>query len=284
MNYLLDCQPYLKENNLNGWMLKFQDTEPPVQEPKQKKRRMSPNVVFLERLPRCSECNSNHVIDDVETGSVVCTACGIVQATPSLTTGPANMSADRMMNGTRIAIHRYSRVIYFRSFMLSIQGVTSPEISKQNEKALRLMLAGKSSIKPTNVRECLKKMGLSGRYRRHIESLTETLSDGKYKPLKIPHDTLIRLLTLFRKVECAWDHGVKQDNTTRKVFLSYPYVYYQLCFHLDVMHLTDASYLLKSPKLLFKLHTIYGKIATQVGLEYDTVSTRDPIPKKKKFK
>lgn len=269
MDYLLSCQDYLKENDLLGWKKTFApDTVVLMKEPPKKRQRMSPNALRWQPLPNCKECQSPDVIEDVAEGSVVCTACGIIQSMQLLGTDPAFMSVDMLKNAYRHVVHRYSRVVYFRSLLLGLQGKTVPSISIEELASLRRTIVGEgSAIHPSVVWTALKKLGLGTKYRRHLEALAVKLSGGLYSPVEIEVDQFFELLTLFRRVECEWDHGVKQTIPTRRVFLSYPYIYYQLCHHIGSPHLTGSHHLLKSVKLLNVLHKVYKPMSEKLCLK-----------------
>ena len=270
MDYLLNCQPFLKDNDLSGWKTTFAPAATAVEPPK-KRRRMSPNAIEYQPMPPCRGCSSPETIEDVKEGCVVCTACGMIQSLHSLgaIAGVANMSADRMMNASRHVVHRYSRVVYFRSFLLGLQGLTYPQISGQQQASLQAMLDGEGSATPSSVLKCLKKMNLSKKFRRHKEALAVRCSRGVYEPVSIPGDVFFKLLTLFRRVEFFWDHGCKQHMPGRRVFMSYPYVYFQLCHHLGVPSLSGAHHLLQSRKLQALLHKSYGRLAKKAKITCD---------------
>lgn len=205
-----------------------------------------------------------------------CTVCGIIQHI-ELSTGTAHMSVSSLTTGYRHVVHRYSRVVYFRSFLMSLQGETTPVIPSEDEQRMRHILDGYNLINANIVRQVLKKLKLLTRYRRHVESLAVKFSKGQYKPLQIQPDMMRDILRLFRRVECFWDHGGKQQDLARKrrVFLSYPYVYYQICYHLNALHLADEKFLLKSDALLEKLHLMYAPVAEKAGLDYDVNCSRN---------
>ena len=113
--------------------------------------------------------------------------------------------------------------------------------------------------------KALKKLKWATRYRRHRYSLARKLNPA-YEPVKIAAASFFELLRLFRVVECHWQHGMKRKLHERKVFFSYPYVFYQLCYHLDVMQYTGSHHLLHNKDLLNKQHYAYGCIAKKANL------------------
>lgn len=271
LDYLLICQDYLREDDVNGWKMRFApDTSTETSEPVRqlKRRRMSPDAVVHTDYPPCLNCkHSRDIISDTAAGSVVCTACGLIQQLQQLQQGSANMSYDQLKNGTRKTVHQYSRVVYFRSFVMALQGRTRPNISGQQITDLRATCAGADFIDEWVVDDALKKLKLATKFRRHKYSLAARLNP-EYKNVFIPAPIYFKMLTLFRVVECHWQHGMKRKLHGRRVFFSYPYVFYQLCYHMGYMQYTGSHHLLKSEELLNRQHYAYGCIAKVAGFKY----------------
>jgi hypothetical protein len=199
-------------------------------------------------------------------GSIVCTACGLIQNSRVLGMSAANMSYEQLKNGSRKQVHQYSRVVYFRSFLLGLQGLTAPQISSQDLQSLRATCAGVAFIDEDVVTRALKKLKWATKYRRHRYSLACKLN-ADFKPVKIDPVKFFELLRLFRVVECHWHHGMKRKLHERKVFFSYPYVFYQLCYHLNLMQYTGSHHLLHNKDLLNKQHYAYGCIAKKANFK-----------------
>jgi len=130
---------------------------------------------------------------------------------------------------------------------------------------LRVICGGASFVNEHVVNGGLKRLKWTTRFRRHRFSLAKMLNPA-FSPVSIPSEIFFLFLKLFRIVECGWQHGGKHKLRERRVFFSYPYVFYQLCFHLDKMEFTGAHHLLCCDERLNKLHYAYGRIAKQAGL------------------
>lgn len=272
--YLLDCQTYLLQSDVVGWKKRFgiQETEIVTPPPAPKRRKMCPNTVLWTPHPACVGCGSKEVVEDVREATVVCTMCGMIQST-LIGTLPVIMSADHLARASRHVVHRYSRIVYFRSFILSMVGMTDPQITPSILDSLRRTIVG--SVSKESVIKALRQLGLLVKYRRHAVSLAAIL-DRDFKPVVVPGDVFIQLLRLFRRVEYYWENdGHKRRFRERRVFYSYPYVYYQLCYHIGRMDLTGTHHLLKSRKLLSRLHASYQHLADDAGLVCDTSVYRD---------
>jgi hypothetical protein len=268
MNYLLSCQDYLKEDNVSGWKMQFapeQSIESSLpEEPVKKRRRMSPDAVLWTPHPPCSRCKSHEILDDTWGGSVVCTACGLVQIRQMVGISCAHMSQEQLKNGERKIVHRYSRVAYFRSFLLGLQGKTYPVISAVELDSLRAISGGNGATDET-VKIGLKLLRLATRFRRHRYTLAHMINP-QFKPVNMDAGQFFNFLKLFRMIECQWQFGLKRKLGTRRVFFSYPYVFYQLCFHLKMMHFSGPHHLLQDRNLLNKLHYAYGCCAKRAKL------------------
>ena len=269
LSYLFECQEMLKIGDLESWKRKYAPGPPP---PPPKRRRMSPSEVLWKPRDPCIDCGSSEIVEDAREGNVVCIMCGMIQSS-LVGTSIAPMYAGHLARFSPIVVHRYSRIVYFRSFILSMLGATDPEISDDHLESLRRTIVGGASKK--NVHCALKTLGLLTKYRRHIPSLAWRLSieatpSGPFSPLVLKPSVFFELLRLFRRVEYYWDiGGHKKAFKKRCVFYSYPYVFYQLCHHMGVPELSGPHHLLKSRKLLQRLHASFGPLAASAGLNCD---------------
>lgn len=273
MNYLLDAQNYLKTEDLDGWMKNFAPTLCPTEPnhillPPPKRAKRSDYAAVYKKMAPCDACKQECVIDDVAEGNAVCTACGTIQNMYALGETHAHMSVDRMKNGHRHVVHRYSRVVYFKSFLDSIQGLTEPQVTQQVLNDLRRLLDGVENIGPHDVVKALRTLKISDRYRRHKYTLAEKLNPS-YTPVKILGAHYIKLLQCFLRIELVWNMYIKKSLKKRKAFLSYPYVFYQLCFHLNITHYTGKHHLLKDLRLLDHQHHLYRQVAVYCKLSCD---------------
>lgn len=263
--YLLDCQEMIRTWDIIGWKKKFQPQETVIQP--MKKRKMTHHSIIWKNHEKCTYCGSDETIEDVNKENVVCTMCGTIQYS-CLNMCVADTSADVLTRASPVVVHRYSRIVYFRSFILSLVAQTEPIISEETKLTLRREIDGKITI--PKLKSVLKKHNLLTKYRRHLNSIRWDL-DPSYRPMIIEGDTLRLICSLFRRIEFFWElKGHKRSFKNRRVFLSYPYVFFQICHHIGRPDLTGEHHLLKSPKLLKKLHTSYEYIAADAGLTCKT--------------
>lgn len=292
MDYLLNSVTFLSDQDVTGWKAKFQvgaSTEnnsalPPTTENKQppkKRRRLAPGAVLLMPYPACAECKSEEIIEDHDQGRVVCMGCGMIQVSQLLGIASTNMTYDQLKNGPCTKIHYYSRVVYFRSILMGMQALTTPQISGKELNDLRVVCDGESYPDVNAVARAIRKLGMASRFYRHRYTITQMLFPS-YKPLYIKGCHFFEILKYFTRIEFNYMH-MKDKMAGRRSFFSYPYIFYQICYHMDVMDYTGDHHLLKDATLLQKLHKAYKPIAEASGMRYD-VTVLPSLRTKKKNK
>lgn len=289
MEYLLNCVTYLSTQDVAGWKKRFQpdastESSSPsgLERKKKKRRRMAPSAVLWTPYPPCIECKSEEIVEDHEEGRVVCTACGMIQVTRLLGIASTNMTYEQLKNGPCTKIHYYSRVVYFRSLLMGMQALTSPQISKEELHDLRVACAGISNPDVDAVAKQIRRLGLASRFHRHRYTITRMLFPS-YTPLHISAVDFFDILKYFTRIEFHYIH-MKDCMNGRQSFFSYPYIFYQICYHLDIMHYTGPHHLIKDKGLLRKLHVSYKPIAEAAGMKYDIETMNNTAKKKYAYK
>jgi len=192
----------------------------------------------------------------------------LIQGTCAVGNSGVHISVDRLQNGQRHHVHRYSRVVYFKSYIMSIQGRTEPSITNEVLNDLRATLNGARSISPKTVSKALLTLNIANRYRRHRYTITHILNPN-YPKLTINDYHTVDILKLFRRIEIYWDTEFKKTLRKRKAFLSYPYIFFQICQHLNFKQYTGPHHLLKDVNLLKQQHHLYMQIADKLKLICD---------------
>ena len=282
MEYLLNSVTFLSDQDVIGWKKRFQpdvstESNSP-DKPKQKRRRMSPYAVIWTPRPACIECKSDEIVEDHEQGRVVCTACGMIQVIQLMGNASTNMTYEQLKNGPCTKIHYYSRVVYFRSLLMGMQALTSPRISAEELQDLRVACAGISNPDVDAVAKQIRKIGMASRLHRHRYTITLMLFPS-YTPLKIAGVDFFEILRYFTRIEFNYMH-MKDCMNGRQSFFSYPYIFYQICYHLDIMHYTGPHHLIKDKGLLTKLHVAYKPIAEASRMKYD-ITTFNTVLRRK---
>jgi hypothetical protein len=263
MNYLMDSMPYLKTEDLQGWKRKFTPENVPVV----KRRRMAPSAVTFTPMDPCTECGSEEVLDDTRNGQYVCLTCGLIQQLAVFTGDIAHCSWDRIKNGNRVYIHRYSRVVHFRSVISQLTGNSRPVISTETKSRMQVALDGRPPTEE-NVIEMIRRIGLSRRYRRHAVSLTRILGGTPRKEGEIPADVVLRMYKMFTRVEFHFNRLKKRICPKRKVFFSYKFLLYQFLRELGCSQWARPQYLLKCKRLLSKQCDMYRLICKETGYDF----------------
>jgi ribosomal protein S27E len=276
MEYLLNSVTFLSDQDVTGWKKRFQPdaltesssiNQSEEAPPKKKRRRMAPGAVLLMPYPACKECKSEDIVEDHEEGRVVCIGCGMIQVTQLMGIASTNMTFDQIKNGPCTKIHLYSRVAYFRSFLMGMQALTKPQISEKELQDLRVACGGINSPNVDAVAKEIRKLGMSSRFHRHRYTLTSMLFPS-YKAVYISGRHFFDILRYFTRIEFNYIH-MKDCMGGRQSFFSYPYVFYQICYHMDCMQYTGKHHLLKDRSLLLKLHKAYKPIAEASKMQYD---------------
>lgn len=260
-DYLLNSQSYLKTGDLSGWKNHFQP-QVVVKQPV-KRLRQCPSTAPVIPLPKCSGCQTMNVIDDVPQGQHVCTNCGLIQQQVVFTADSAHSSMSRLMNTARVSIHRYSRVVHFKTTIRLMQGDSRPQIPPETLSRMRAELDGNARPTVENVNVILRKLGLARKYRRHRFTLTVLLGAPDI-PL-IDAQVILTMLKMFRRLEYFWDYHHKTIAPGRKVFFSYRFIFYQFAHHLGHPELTGKHHLLKNNKLSRRLIEAYRRSCQYTG-------------------
>lgn len=264
----MDAATFLKTMDLEAWKMKFQPTtENNVKIPL---RRGCPSRMLWKPQPACVNCSTYCVVEDAKMGSVVCTACGMIQSSCVLLADPVftNINGRAIYQG--LVVHRYSRSAYFRHTMNTMQGRTKLSISEDHLLQIQQDCAYVGNANSSTVRKFIIKRNYPKRYLRHIEKITQDVSDYSEKSLVIGEQLQWQILKIFKQIEYYWDMGFcKRIRKGRKSFFSYPYLFYQICYSLGATHLLSHKFLLKSKHLLKKQHLMLSYINKECKLVFD---------------
>lgn len=263
-DYLMSSMVYLKTEDLEGWKEQFLSKEQAEVVVKPKNLRQSPNAAPYVPLPLCEACGGDEVIDDVPQGQYVCTTCGLIQKLGVFSGGPAHCSMDRLMNTARVHIHRYSRIVHFRTTIRLMQGDSCPEMDPATLLRLRTEIDGNGlPVTVDLVSKALRKLGLARKFRRHRCRIAELLGHSLLPT--IPAAIVMDMLKLFRRLEYYWGFYHAEIAPKRKVFLSYRFVFYQFAHQLGHPELTGSHHLLKNERLSQFQFDSYARASKHTG-------------------
>lgn len=206
-------------------------------------------------------CGSLDVIEDVSSGSVVCIQCGLIQATSVFETALTN--AQYHEGVSRIAVRRYSRVVYLRSVLRSMCGETLLVFPPGSEQSLRSYFQNdenRQKMSAADVKSAIKKLKLPRRLIFHAQRIAFLLFKTDCPN---PSEQEIRdVCARFHGLENAWDRLPLASSLRkgRKKFLSLPVVWEALCSQLKLPHLASLIPPAKNLKLRKKQLLILNEL------------------------
>lgn len=227
----------------------------------QSMRVLAPTVMTCKKIG----CGSTEIIEDVNEGSVVCIQCGLIQCT-SVFGGPI-AGTDVYYHGgvSRTVVHRYSRIVYLRSILSSLQGETHVDLSLGEWIMLQQFFhTGENQSLPKegpSVKKAIRSLKLPYRLMRHAYTIAWQLWKIK---LPNPSGQEIRdIFQLFRAFENAWDRAPLASSVRngRRKFPAYAVVWKHCCLQLEYDHLVDLLPPLRNRKLESKQMKILCQLA-----------------------
>jgi len=161
----------------------------------------------------------------------------------------------------------YKRINHLTECLNALQGkegtnVPDEVIEKVRAEFKKNRISSTSEIKPTKVKQYLKKLGYSAYY-ENIHTIANTISG--MPTLKLSPELEKRLKDMFHLIQ---DPFYKHKSPKRKNFLSYNYVLYKFCELLGEDDLLIHFPLLKCQKNLHIQDTIWRKICDELSWEF----------------
>ena len=135
-------------------------------------------------------------------------------------------------------------------------------IEKVRAEFKKNRISSTSEIKPSKVKQYLKKLGYSAYY-ENIHTIANTISG--MPTLKLSLELEKKLKDMFNLIQ---DPFYKHKSPKRKNFLSYNYVLYKFCELLGEDDLLIYFPLLKCQKNLHVQDTIWRKICSELSWEF----------------
>ena len=222
----MDSTSYLETGDKRGWLLQFKPCtaqltpKESLQKSKQEERKMD------ESFETCQSCGSG-CVQDVINSIVVCLGCGLVKEDKLLLCDTKHTNIERMKSMTKQTKHLYVRLVHYKDLVLRLSGNETCSVDPEDGKNMQALLDGqKNVITPTLVEECMRKLKLNKKYLRNKIYLARRF--GKYRPAQIDGYDYYRMVKLFKRVERLWKYNHKTIAPGRKVFLNYPFLFFQL--------------------------------------------------------
>ena len=214
------------------------------------------------------ECGGHKITDISSTAShLVCVQCGKMSRYDDLSTCSGYTHTEKREGMTIVNHMAYKRINHFCEWLNSLQAREGTDIPPDVIEAVRAEFkknraTTSDEIKPTKVREYLKKLRLN-KYYENVHTIANMLC-GIPSP-KLPAVLESKLKDMFVEVQAPFDAS-KPPN--RKNFLSYSYVLHKFCELLGEDEYLDFFPLLKSPEKLYAQDAMWKKMCAILQWEY----------------
>jgi hypothetical protein len=192
----------------------------------------------------CDKCNSEMIIC-LNEANITCSKCGHQEALLVDTDKPSYKDPPR-----EACYYAYKKINHFNEWLAQFQAKESTEIPEEVYDAIlfqlkREQITNMSTLKPTKLREILRKMKCS-KYYEHIPHIINRLN-GQNAPFMSREDEE-KLRHMFREIQPSFK---KHCPKGRRNFLSYSYVLYKFCELLEMDEYLACFPLLKNRDKLY---------------------------------
>lgn len=213
------------------------------------------DFITQDQLEKC-KCGGRFV-HHVAEADLVCDKCGEIQPYVESYSHKENTEGG-------MAYKRINHLTECLNALQGKEGTTVPDevIEKVRAEFKKNRISSTSEIKPSKVKQYLKKLGYSAYY-ENIHTIANTISG--MPTLKLSPELEKKLKDMFNLIQ---DPFYKHKSPKRKNFLSYNYVLYKFCELLGEDDLLIFFPLLKCQKNLHVQDTIWRKICEELSWEY----------------
>jgi hypothetical protein len=192
----------------------------------------------------CDKCSSEMIIC-LNEANITCSKCGHQEALLVDTDKPSYKDPPR-----EACYYAYKKINHFNEWLAQFQAKESTEIPEEIYDAIlfqlkREQITDMSKLKPTKLREILRKMKCS-KYYEHIPHIINRLN-GQNAPFMSREDEE-KLRHMFREIQPSFK---KHCPKGRRNFLSYSYVLYKFCELLEMDEYLACFPLLKNRDKLY---------------------------------
>jgi hypothetical protein len=166
-----------------------------------------------------------------------------------------------------VCYYAYKKINHFNEWLAQFQAKESTEIPGEIYDAILVQLkkeriTNMASLKPTKLREILRKMKAS-KYYEHIPHIINRLN-GQNAPCMSREDEE-KLRHMFREIQPSFK---KHCPKGRRNFLSYGYVLYKMCELLEMDEYLPCFPLLKNRDKLYLQDKTWEKICGEMNWQY----------------
>jgi hypothetical protein len=210
---------------------------------------------------QCDNCN-NDMIMCLNEANLTCSKCGHQEFILVDSDKPSYKDPPR-----EVCYYAYKKINHFNEWLAQFQAKESTEIPQDIYDAILVQLkkeriTNMGSLKPTKLREILRKMKCS-KYYEHIPHIINRLN-GQNAPFMSREDEE-KLRHMFREIQPSFK---KHCPKGRRNFLSYGYVLYKFCELLEMDEYLACFPLLKNRDKLYLQDKTWQKICQEQGWQY----------------
>jgi len=209
----------------------------------------------------CERCG-NEMIMCLNEANLTCSKCGHQEFILVDSDKPSYKDPPR-----EVCYYAYKKINHFNEWLAQFQAKESTEIPADIYDTILVQLkkeriTNMSSLKPTKLREILRKMKCS-KYYEHIPHIINRLN-GQNAPFMSREDEE-KLRHMFREIQPSFK---KHCPKGRRNFLSYGYVLYKFCELLEMDEYLACFPLLKNRDKLYLQDKTWQKICGDQGWQY----------------
>jgi hypothetical protein len=221
----------------------------------------STNDMYEDPWTICSKCNSEMIMC-LNEANLTCSKCGYQEFILVDSDKPSYKDPPR-----EVSYYAYKKINHFNEWLAQFQAKESTEIPQEIYDAILIQLkkeriTNMSSLKPTKLREILRKMKCS-KYYEHIPHIINRLN-GQNAPFMSREDEE-KLRHMFREIQPSFK---KHCPKGRRNFLSYGYVLYKFCELLEMDEYLACFPLLKNRDKLYLQDKTWELICRDQSWQY----------------
>lgn len=209
----------------------------------------------------CGKCNSEMIMC-LNEANLTCSKCGYQEFILVDSDKPSYKDPPR-----EVSYYAYKKINHFNEWLAQFQAKESTEIPQEIYDEILIQLkkeriTNMGSLKPTKLREILRKMKCS-KYYEHIPHIINRLN-GQNAPFMSREDEE-KLRHMFREIQPSFK---KHCPKGRRNFLSYGYVLYKFCELLEMDEYLACFPLLKNRDKLYLQDKTWELICKDMGWQY----------------
>jgi hypothetical protein len=209
----------------------------------------------------CESCG-NEMIMCLNEANLTCSKCGYQDFILVDSDKPSYKDPPR-----EVCYYAYKKINHFNEWLAQFQAKESTEIPHEIYDAILIQLkkeriTNMSSLKPTKLREILRKLKCS-KYYEHIPHIINRLN-GQNAPFMSREDEE-KLRHMFREIQPSFK---KHCPKGRRNFLSYGYVLYKFCELLEMDEYLACFPLLKNRDKLYLQDKTWEKICEEMKWQF----------------